>query len=47
MANPDELVAEFGIASPLPGVAAFLILILSAFSALAKVYDSDVRDTQL
>ena len=41
-ANRNELVAGFGIASSRVGVAAaFVILILNGFSALAKVYDSD------
>ena len=40
-ANPDELVANFGIASPQVSAVAFVMLILSGFSALAKVYDSD------
>src|SRR5512133_2230258 len=40
-ANPDELVANFGIASPQVSAVAFVMLILSGLSALAKVYDSD------
>jgi hypothetical protein len=40
-ANPDELVANFGIASPQISAVALVMLILSGFSALAKVYDSD------